>query len=83
MSQGTVNADEAEGGRDSRLKLLLHLGELLLCHGSFSLSKLLQLLSGCIKVWPWGGRGDLSNNNLVKKVFNNNHHHPIATVMVN
>lgn len=48
-----------EGGRDSRLQLLLHLGELLLGHGAFSLPQLLQLLSGRIKVWPGGRGGDL------------------------
>lgn len=48
---------------DSRLQLLLHLGELLLGHGSFSLPQLLQLLSRCIKVWPWRGWRDLHHNN--------------------
>lgn len=65
-SGDSTTTDEAEGGRNSRLELLLHLGELLLRHGSFSLSKLLQLLSGRIEVWPRGGRGDLSNNNQVE-----------------
>lgn len=67
-SGGSTTAREAEGGRNSRLQLLLHLGELLLRHGSFSLSELLQLLSGRIEVRPRGGRGDLSNSNNQVKI---------------
>lgn len=43
----------------SRLELLLHLCELLFSHGSLALAQLLQLLSGCIKVWSWRCWGDL------------------------
>lgn len=56
------------GGRGySRLQLLLHLCELLLGHGSFSLSQLLQLLSGCIKVGSGRGRGDLDRHKQTNK----------------
>lgn len=54
---------------DSRLQLLLHLGELLLGHGAFSLTQLLQFLSGGVKVWPGGCRGDLRQQFYQSKVF--------------
>lgn len=46
-------------GDDSRLKLLLHLRELLLGHGTFTLTQLLELLPGGVKVWPGGCWRDL------------------------
>lgn len=48
----------------SRLELLLHLCELLFSHGSLALAQLLQLLSGCIKVWSWRCWGDLQQQHL-------------------
>lgn len=54
---------------DSRLQLLLHLGELLLGHGAFSLPQLLQLLSGRIKVWSRGCGRDLRQTVISVKGF--------------